>query len=64
MNIRQLKKGDFFTKKPIENPTENQVFIRGDYDRSTKKFKCCRFNDINSVSYLDGDKEIFTEFTF
>ena len=27
--ISNLKKGEFFTLKPIENPTESQVYISG-----------------------------------
>ena len=26
--LKDVKKGEFFTKKPIEEPKENQVFIR------------------------------------
>ena len=37
MKIKELKKGEFFTLKPTNEPKENQVFIRGDYDRSMKK---------------------------
>lgn len=64
MTVKQLKKGDFFTRKPIENPTEKQVFIRGEYDRSARRYECTRFDDISSQIYLKGDKEIFTDFTF
>lgn len=64
MKIKDLKKGDFFTKKAVEYPTERQVFIRGEYDRSTKKYECARFDDINRVCYLDGKKEVYTDFTF
>lgn len=64
MKINDLKMGDFFTKKAVEYPTERQVFIRGEYDRSTKKYECTRFDDINTVCYLDGKKEVFTDFIF
>ena len=62
--IRDLKKGDFFTKKPIASPTERQVWIRGEYDRSGKKYECTRFDDINTVCYMAGTKEVYTGFTF
>ena len=35
--IKNLKKGEFFTKKSIEYPTDRQVWIRGEYDHSEKK---------------------------
>lgn len=64
MTIRELKKGDYFTKKAIEYPTERQVWIRGDYDRSTKKYECYRFDDINTFTYVSGTKEVYTDFIF
>lgn len=38
MKLKELKKGDFFTKKAISDPSESQVWVRGDYDRSAKKY--------------------------
>lgn len=64
MIIKQLKKGDFFTRRPIQNPSEHQVFIRGDFDRSSKKYECCRFDDSSDVILLSGSKEVFTDFIF
>ena len=62
--IKSLKKGEWFTKKDIENPTENQVWIRGDYDRTSKRYECQSYGDINRICYIKGDKEVYTEFTF
>ena len=64
MTVRELKKGEYFTKKNIEYPNEKQVFIRGDYDRSTKKYECIRFSDCNDFQYISGSKEVFTDFIF
>lgn len=64
MTIKELKKGEYFTIKPIDNPTEKQVFIRGDYDRSEKKYECGRFDDISYSRLFKGDKEVYTDFTF
>lgn len=64
MTLKDLKKGEFFTKKAIENPTESQVWIKGDYDRSTKKYEIIRFDDINDTKWMAGNKEVYTEFTF
>ena len=64
MTIRELKKGEFFTLKPIAEPKENQVYIRGEYDRSVKKYICAKFSDICSERFLKGDKEVYTDFTF
>lgn len=64
MKVKDLKKGDFFTKKAIDNPSASQVWVRGDYDRSTRKYECQRFDDCSSFCYLSGSKEVFTGFTF
>lgn len=64
MLIKELKIGEYFTLKPIENPTEKQVFIRGEYDRTEKKFECGRFDDISYTRYLSGKTEVYTDFTF
>ena len=64
MTLKQLKVGEYFTLKPIENPTEKQVFIRGEYDRTEKKFECGRFDNISYSRYLSGKTEVYTDFTF
>ena len=64
MIVKELKKGEFFTKKQIENPAENQVFIRGNYCRELKKYEIIRFSDCNDIQYVKGNKEIFTDFIF
>lgn len=64
MKLKDVKKGDFFTLKAVENPTENQVYIKGDYDRATKKYSCIKFSDMNYERLLAGTKEVFTDFTF
>ena len=64
ITVKQLKRGDFFTKKNVEEPKESQVWIRGDYIREMKKFECQSFYDANKFCYLKGDREVFVEFTF
>lgn len=64
MKIKDLKKGAFFTKKAIDEPRDSQVWIRGDYDRSAKKYECQRFDDVGTFCYLPGGREVFTDFTF
>ena len=62
--LRQLNKGEYFTKKEIAYPKESQVWIKGDYDRSSKKYECYRFSDINYIQYISGDKVVYTDFIF
>jgi len=62
--IKDLKKGDFFTKRSIDEPREDQVWVRGDYDRSSRRYECCRFDDVNTTCFLIGGRQVFTDFTF
>ena len=64
MKLRDLRKGEFFTLKEIENPKESQVFIKGDYDRFSKKYDCGKFSDISAFRSLKGDTEVYTDFIF
>lgn len=62
--IRELKRGQYFTLKDIPEPKESQVFVRGEYDRTEKRYECIRFDDISHTRYISGDKEVYTDFTF
>ena len=64
MKLRDLKKGEYFTIKPITEPKESQVFIKGDYDREEKKYCCGKFDDISASKNFDGNKEVYTDFIF
>lgn len=64
MKVKDLKKGEYFTLKSIEEPKENQVWVRGDYDRSTKTYSATNFSDMNRERFFKGNKEVFVGFTF
>ena len=59
--IKSLKRGDFFKLSDKPNAT---IYIRGDYDKSDKKYECCKFYDCNSFRYFNGNKTVITGFTF
>lgn len=64
MKLKDLKIGEYFTLKPIESPKESQVYIRGEYDKSDKRYVCGKFSDISASRLFDGNKEIYVDFTF
>ena len=64
MLVRELKKGEFFTLKPIAEPKESQVFIRGDFSKCDKKYECTKFSDFCSLRLLKGDTVVYTDFIF
>ena len=62
--LKSLKKGDFFTKKAIDSPSDSQVWIRGDYDRSLKRYSCTRCSDFCDEQFISGDKSVYTDFIY
>lgn len=64
MKIRELKAGEYFTIKQVSEPKANQVWIRGEYDRSTRTYSAINFDDVNRERYFKGDKEVYTDFVF
>lgn len=64
IKLKELKKGDYFTFKAIEYPEDKQVFVKGDYERSEKKYSILRFDDVNNERFVKGDKEVFIDFIF
>lgn len=62
--LKDIKAGEYFTRKPIEEPNEKQVFIKRDYVRSDKKYTCERFSDMNDYIQLKGNTTVYIDFTF
>lgn len=62
--LRSLKKGAWFTIKPIAEPTDKQVYIKDDYDREEKKFMCGRCDDISYSTFFKGDKMVYDDSNF
>ena len=60
MILKELKKGEFFKLK--EN--SKKVYVKDEYDRSTKKFCCYNYEDINDFREFKGNKEIFIDFIY
>ena len=48
MKLKELKKGDFFTKLDISDPKPRQVWVRGEYDRSAKRYECYKWEDVKA----------------
>ena len=64
MKIQELKKGDYFTIKPIAEPKESQVFVYDGYDRSDRKYWATKFSDISVGRGFKKDTEVYVDFTF
>lgn len=60
VTIKQAKHGDYIKRKP----DAKTVYIRLDYDRTTKTYCLQDFEDINRFIYLKGNKPVFVGFDF
>ncbi len=57
--LKELKKGDYFKLK-----SNGRVYVRYEYDRSTKKYDYCDFDDYGRWHQAKGNKEVITDFEF
>lgn len=62
--LKNVKKGENFTLRPIEEPTETQVYVRSDYDRETKKYEIYKFFNIGDWRMMRGDRIVYVDFIF
>lgn len=62
--IKDLKKGEYFTLNPIEEPQESQVWVRGEYIPEAKAYSTYKWADTNHEVLRKGNKEVYIDFTF
>lgn len=60
VNLNTVKIGDYI--KLSESSTV--VWVRGEYDRSSKKYSIYKFDDINHESFKSGNRAVFIGFDF
>ena len=64
LTIKDLKKGDYLTLKKIDDPKESQVWLKDDYDKSSKCFFIVNFANMNKSKLVKGSLKIYTSFNF
>lgn len=57
--LREVKKGDL-----VRLRKNGGVYIRGDYDRESKRYELTKWDDVSKTSYYRGDRKVFIGFTF
>jgi hypothetical protein len=62
--LKSLNKGDYFTIGLADEPKSSQVYVKDYYDRTSKKWYCYKFDDVNSGRYLKPDRVVCHGFTF
>ena len=61
--VSNLKPGDYFrfiTFKGVANP----VYVRGEYDRSFKRYTVTKFDDTNHERFAKGSALVTTDIDF
>ena len=59
LTVRECRQGEF-----VRLNNSERVYIRRDYDRTTKKFYLQAFDDVSYWRLVPGDKIVRTGFTF
>ena len=59
--IRNIKQGTFFK---LNNSETSPVWVRGEYDKSTKTFSCYKFDDVCHERFFKGSKLVNIDFEF
>lgn len=62
--LKDLKSGEMFTLKSIEYPSDMQVYVRGAYDRSERKYCCYKYGDVCAERMFRGSRLVYTDFIF
>lgn len=62
--LKDVKNGDYFTLRPVEEPKDSQVYVRGDYCREEKKYEVYKFANIGDFRLLRGDRIVYVDFIF
>lgn len=66
VRLDSLKKGEYFTLSNHDNQEVESwcVYVRGEYDRSTRKYICSSFDDVNHSRQFFGKTRVFVNFIF
>lgn len=54
--IKQVKKGDYFRLRDDENAP---IWVRSEYNRSTKKYECYKYEDVNHFLECKGERKVY-----
>ena len=57
--LAQLPKGEF-----IRLGNSQTVYVKGDYDRTSRKYELTRFDDISRTTFKRGDTFVTAGFSF
>lgn len=67
VRIGDLPKGTYFhrtTLKDGEFCEHSVVWCRGEYDQSSKRYECYKFEDVNHIHMFKREERVTVDFTF
>ncbi len=64
VTLREVKPKEWFTLSPNAYPKENQVWIKGSYDRASKTFCVTNWGNVGRERFLKGDRVVYQGFYF
>lgn len=65
MQLKEVKKGDYFRVVRKGGKVSAAVYVKGEYDRSEGKYSCVDFCDAGSEGkYFKATQEVTTSFEF
>ena len=59
--IKQTPRGEYFKLRATDTA---RVWVRGEYDRASKRYECYAADDVNEFIYLKGTRAAFVGFTY
>jgi hypothetical protein len=59
--LRQVPKGELIRLKDTETAP---VWVKDYYDRSSKRWCCYKYEDVNHCNFFSGDRVVYTGFTY
>jgi hypothetical protein len=60
IKIKSVKPGDYIKRKA----DSKAIYIKGEYDRTTKSYECVDVEDICRTIYIKADKVVYAGFTY
>lgn len=58
IKVKVLRAGQLFKLRDNENAL---FWVKGYYDRKTKKYECYKLDDDNNKIFLNGTREVFID---
>ena len=63
VTLASIKPGDYF-QLVGKNGLQKAVYVRGDYDRASKRFCIYKFENINAERFVNGSALVSTDIDF